>query len=1319
MSLAFLRQLKSLTARVTDWHLRWLKRAFFTCVLLLALCALTWQFWLLPRLNDYKPWLEQEISTKVGAPVQIASIDGGWRGIRPSLALHQFQMLDQHQRSVLEFDRMEGDLSWWNLLIGQVRFSHLLLQSPQLDMKRLADGRWQIAGMTLAAEGHSDNQLLNWLLSQGELTIAQGRLQLNDLRGEFPTLSANDLQLNVSNWLGTHQLNLQFTPPQLSGKVVQLSARLKGDDVNLWSQWSGWVKLNLPQADLKQVAPWLTAMLPDFKMLSGLGALGLKLELDEGVLQGVEADVTLKDWRLKLAEQPELVLPLFDGRVVWRDIQKKRSLQLNAKQIVGATGLLCRLCDLEYTQTKSGQTLDLRNWYLEGLNGYLAYLPEPLRQYRQAHLQGVVNQLSFEWQGGWPFKAQAAMPELGAIKGEAKLSQLAWRQVADLPSVSGINVDLQFAPKGVRLALEGENVDFDYPAQFLEPLKFGLLQTKLDWVRDGKTWTLNLDAFKLANAEMSLTAQGNYVWPGKGAGQVDLKADIERLATSRVYAYLPRVLTDEVLIWLKTSLLAGEARKGQLIWRGDVAQFPYTKNTDAAKAGQFTIVTQGAGVTINYGEGWPNITEIDGLVTIDGMALTVDAKKGNITGTSLRDVKVTIPNLEHDQHVLVTGQVKGRTSDFLKYVETSPVRTATHGFLDTLTAQGEGQLDLKLDIPVADIEKTKINGTYAFSANRLNFGGAIPVLDSAKGVVSFTESTMKVQPSHAKALGGSVTLQGETDASGALALKLAGQADLAPTLKHYFSPLSPWLQGIVPFQALLQVSEDKYDLALSSDLVGGVSQLPAPLDKVATTSRAFQLKVSGSNDSQPRIDFAYDKLLQGAIQLNQNPQLTRGKIVLGSESSASSTPKLGAINLDAKGVALTGFWPQLNVNDWLPLKDSALTGADHVAGSTKNAPPILLQNLGFERVTLWGRQLNDVRLGGQITEHGAQFNLSSQQIAGELQWQSQPSQIKAQLSKLWLPLKLTKPESPAIEKLTPSLLNSREAALLKNAAMSAETPDELMQLPALNLLVNDLRYKDVELGVLKVVSKPQGTQGMLFDELSMTNPDGALMLSGAWSKVDGTQRTQGKIKIDSPNMGKLLKRFGYPEAMKGAPLKLSGEGQWQGEPWAPKWPSLQGKINLDVGAGQFMKLDPGVGRFLSILSLQALPRRLKLDFSDVFSDGFEFDAIRGDALIEQGIAKTNNLQINGPAAKINFTGDANFIASTQHLRVRIVPSISGAVALGVTVVNPLAGLATLAVQSVMDNPLGELVAYEFQIDGSMSDPQIKKIGIRPEGIRRN
>ena len=57
-----------------------------------------------------------------------------------------------------------------------------------------------------------------------------------------------------------------------------------------------------------------------------------------------------------------------------------------------------------------------------------------------------------------------------------------------------------------------------------------------------------------------------------------------------------------------------------------------------------------------------------------------------------------------------------------------------------------------------------------------------------------------------------------------------------------------------------------------------------------------------------------------------------------------------------------------------------------------------------------------------------------------------------------------------------------------------------------------------------------------------------------------------------------------------------------------------------------------------MLSLQSLPRRLTLDFRDVFQQGFAFDAIDGQVRIQQGVADTRNLRMRGVQAVVLMEG---------------------------------------------------------------------------------
>jgi uncharacterized protein YhdP len=149
--------------------------------------------------------------------------------------------------------------------------------------------------------------------------------------------------------------------------------------------------------------------------------------------------------------------------------------------------------------------------------------------------------------------------------------------------------------------------------------------------------------------------------------------------------------------------------------------------------------------------------------------------------------------------------------------------------------------------------------------------------------------------------------------------------------------------------------------------------------------------------------------------------------------------------------------------------------------------------------------------------------------------------------------------------------------------------------------------------------------------------------------------------------------------------------------------------------GQFLKVDPGAARLLGVLSLQSLPRRLALDFRDVFSEGFAFDNIRGDVAVENGIAKTNNLQMKGVVAGVLMEGSANIARETQDLHVVVVPEINaGSASLFAVAVNPVVGLGTFLAQAVLRKPLIKQNTQEFRIEGSWTDPKITKIDSIPD-----
>jgi len=88
--------------------------------------------------------------------------------------------------------------------------------------------------------------------------------------------------------------------------------------------------------------------------------------------------------------------------------------------------------------------------------------------------------------------------------------------------------------------------------------------------------------------------------------------------------------------------------------------------------------------------------------------------------------------------------------------------------------------------------------------------------------------------------------------------------------------------------------------------------------------------------------------------------------------------------------------------------------------------------------------------------------------------------------------------------------------------------------------------------------------------------------------------------------------------------------------------------------------------------------------------------VRGDVTIEQGIARTNNLQMKGVNAAVLMEGQADIAKETQHIKVVVIPEINaGSASLTASTINPLVGLTTFLAQVILRRPLIEANTQEF------------------------
>jgi uncharacterized protein YhdP len=394
------------------------------------------------------------------------------------------------------------------------------------------------------------------------------------------------------------------------------------------------------------------------------------------------------------------------------------------------------------------------------------------------------------------------------------------------------------------------------------------------------------------------------------------------------------------------------------------------------------------------------------------------------------------------------------------------------------------------------------------------------------------------------------------------------------------------------------------------------------------------------------------------------------------------------------------------VDDWQALWP---TPKDGEASRPHNATvqSYLPTRMGLQANTLTaeGRTLHQVVAGGTREGMTWRANVDARELSGHLEFRQssgeQPGQLYARLARLNLP--------PSGAADVESLLEAGPA-----------------NLPALDIVIEQLELRGKNLGRIEIEavnselpkSRAQPAREWQLNKFNIVLPEASLRSTGRWltaSEGSRSRKTEMRFHLAVNDAGALLTRLGTPDALRGGSGLLEGDISWTGSPLALHHPSMNGQFDVKMGRGQFLKADAGAAKLLGVLSLQALPRRLLLDFRDVFYEGFAFDSVAGHVNIQQGTASTRNLQIKGVNAVVQLDGSADIAKETQQLRVVILPELDAGTAslMAGIAVNPLVGLTTFLAQLYLQSPLAQASAQEFLIDGSWSAPRVTRVEHNP------
>ncbi len=1229
-------------------------------VIVLSSIALVLRFLIMPNIDRYRPQVAQLIGEATGVPAEIGALSADWRGLSPHLRLDDVRLVPPGEPPALTLPRVEATVSWTSVLLADLRLSSIEIDRPHLVIHRDRARVIRVAGIPVNTPG-SSSPFPDWLLKQRMTVVRQATLIWQDDLLQAPPLTLSDLNLVLLNRLGRHRLAMTARPPDSVARRLDVRADFRGRTIEQLEDFSGQLYVHAEGAAPAALGTW--APWAQLTVRSGVGALRFWLDFSQQRVDGVVGDVRLLQVGLGPTDAlPEIRFERIDGRVGWRRTAKGQEYYIERLSFVSPLGRKAapasvRVQVADRADGKLGELrVEAKDLRLEALNALIGAVPIP----RQAHdlieahkPRGFVDRLRLIWRDRDHYTLNARFREVGLRAG------------GGLPGISGLSGEVSASNQGGQARIDSRQLGLDDAEVFRHPLAFDRAEAKLVWEsRPDGGLALKLQDLRLVNADLDATGGGSILMRPGAAPELDLTARLSRGVGNAVWRYLPRTVSNDAYEWLRRGIKAGISDETRLILRGPLDRFPFHQG-----GGQFRVDVKVRDAQVEVAPRWPRFIGINGWVVFrdTAMEILVDtAQVEGVPGIQLSGIKGLVPDLHFSSAEIlhIEGRARGATAAFLDYIRVSPVYDYTDRFTEHMRAQGRGELALRLNMPLRHIADSTVAGVYRFVDNRLDPGRGMPVLERLSGDLSFTHREINAKGLSAQLLGHPVTLGVQSGAGGRVSLSVDGRIDPPGLASWVPEPLLRRLEGTTSYRAEIALRQQHTDLRIESDLRGLAIDLPEPLGKPPERPESLLLTQGSNEAGQTVIVARYGQILSARALLGKPGEQPSISVLIGhGEARAPRNP----------GLTLEAAQGRLNLDTWLALADEQGGGELHIHAVTLTANELIL----------YDRLFNGTQIIARPAGEGWQVQISGRELQGDVRWQpgqKNPS-LEARFRRLAIP-------APA------------------PGTSAGRRPEWNWQIDA-DVRVDSFLVSDRDLGALQLLARPDA-RGLRLQTLRLTNPDGRLEADGLLSG-HAKRYSSINLRLDSSNLSGLFNRLGFPGHIHRGEGSVTGRVGWEGGLPDFALDKLSGELDIKLKDGQFTKLDPGAGRLLGVLSLQALPRRVSLDFRDVFTEGFAFDEIVSPVHLERGIAHLTDFSMRGPAASIVMKGQIDLVRETQTLHVAVQPHLEDTLAAGAMLVNPAVGIGTLVASRVLKNPISKAATFEYMVRGSWAEPEVSRI----------
>lgn len=1221
--------------------------------------------------DDFKDEISSVASSMLNQAVSIGHIQTERKGFKFRIEINRLSVKDnakKHQHFEAKNTYIRFDLS---ALFYPQKPVHGYFQFEGIDIETTKSPT-QLADADVEPLLLKNNSMIWWLTHKSNIHLSKISIKVFDQNNQLQD-HFTDIQASLTHSTNKHQLLINVKLAKDWGNDLLILADLDGDFTNI-SQWKGmlyvkWRDIKLDQYKL------LKTLKTSTKIKQNTGDIEVWLSIGKSGNTRKNANSLYSKVRFtshQNKKKHEVIK--FDGDVLWRYVDKKwiwdvSDLSINIADIHNQIDLIHILFD----ETKKNKPLKiiLSSVPLSQIKSLVKLNPtktELQTTINKINLTGSLENVQINYGNGqW------------LIKG--KMNNISSRPYQAIPGIKNFSGYFKGNHQNGSFWFNHQKFSIKAKSLYNNTLFVNDLSGMISWHKAQNNWIIKSKRLQIKTPEITLNnyfkIKLNHVLENT---VVELKSQVSEGKLGQLKHLFPqKVMSKGLIKWVDMALVEGKY-KGIIQIQGKLKDFPFKNNK-----GFMNINLDVKNAIVRYAKDWPEINSLDAFFSIHNQQLKTTSQHGKISGAHLKKITVDIANFIDANKIHIDGDADTTIKNGLHFLSDSPLKKDTEALTNSIKGlKGNIKVLVNLVVPLDDSEfivsaRTKLmNNTINISDTEFNISGI-------NGDIIYNEYGLFGKKIKAKMLGQKAIINIETIKKDKLSnLNIAIdsifnlqrsnlKSSLKKSLNAYFSGTTKWHSDInVP----LKQPNKFVKIAINSSLEGLAVNIPPPLtkNKKQTTLLKVLAKPDKKNDWHVALDYG-DHLKSRFLfsKIAAHLKLTKGGIFLGQRK-----PEV----LRKSG---THIFTKLNTLDaipWLEFIDQI--GSEDI-GETNN-PMLDSFHLDVKQYQLPGFNIDNMRMLGQHQNNRWNIDIKSDQVKGKIVFE---------------------PNKPL--KISLKQLNIKKDKTDKTESETQQSQhSQPTDIPTIELTADSLIYNGHQLGKLKLNGINKG-QSYQFENIQLSSQNYQLQAKAGWTYNDKQPYSEisGEFKANDP--GELLKKLGYGSTMSGGKSKIIFNINWP-VLTDPDPEKLNGRVQLDVTKGIFKEIEPGVGRVFGLLSFESLKRRLILDFSDLFKSGFGFDQIKGGFTINNGVATTDDLFMDAPAARIDVSGSSLLTAQVYDQTVMVTPKLSSTLPLtGALIAGPTGAISMLLFQKIFGKQIDKITQDEYTVKGSWENPSITKL----------